>query len=246
MPHPFQFPPRKGRDATKAGVAPRGCPCEFIEGHRHRLAEIHRRLARVGRDFDEHMAEGQIVAREAMLLGAEDQRYSAPAIKLGHEYRGHVWQGENWLLGLAVGERAGAGDECSFGYRFGEGFRALRILKQFRSAHGRACLAPVRVVGSNHGETGKTEVGHGARDRTDVERIARRHEDNLDAVALGLGEQGMIVERLPITVLAKLLHSEHVWSPIRLPCMLRPRRCARLRSGAMREGGSRRRAGISA
>ena len=38
-------------------------------------------------------------------------------------------------------------------------------------------------------------AGHGARNGSDVERIARRDEDDIDAVALLWRQQEMIVER---------------------------------------------------
>ncbi len=50
-----------------------GASCQFIEADGYRLAEIHRRLALVGRDLDEKMALGKVVPREASLLGAKDE-----------------------------------------------------------------------------------------------------------------------------------------------------------------------------
>ena len=48
-------------------------------------------------------------------------------------------------------------------------------------------------IGRDDGEMRKAEVGHGPRDRPDVERIARGNENYVDAVALGLSEQDLIV-----------------------------------------------------
>jgi methylthioribulose-1-phosphate dehydratase len=62
---------------------------------------------------------------------------------------------------------------------------------------GRFGFTPVGFIGSDDGETGKTEVGHGAGSGADIERITRRDEDNGDAIALRGGEQAMIVERAP-------------------------------------------------
>jgi hypothetical protein len=53
----------------------------------------------------------------------------------------------------------------------------------------------VSGVRSDHTEPRKAEVSHGARDCADIERIAGRNENDVNAVALGLGEQELIVER---------------------------------------------------
>jgi methylthioribulose-1-phosphate dehydratase len=58
-------------------------------------------------------------------------------------------------------------------------------------------FTPVGFIGSDDGETGKTKVGHGAGGSADIERIARRDENDADAIALRGGKQGMIVERAP-------------------------------------------------
>jgi hypothetical protein len=44
------------------------------------------------------------------------------------------------------------------------------------------------------GKPRKTEVRHGTRCRTYIERVARRDEHHVNAVALGLSEQEMIVK----------------------------------------------------
>ena len=52
---------------------------EFVEADRNGLAQVHRGLARVGRDFDEQMAIGQIFARKAMFFRAKDKGDAAAA-----------------------------------------------------------------------------------------------------------------------------------------------------------------------
>ncbi len=72
-------------------------------------------------------------------------------------------------------------------------------------SYGGFGFAPVGLVGRDDGEMREAEVGHGPRRRSDIEGIARGDEDDFDAVALGFGEQGMIVagiaqraEELPV------------------------------------------------
>lgn len=52
------------------------------------------------------------------------------------------------------------------------------------------------LIRGDYGEAAETEVGHGARGGPNVERIARRDENDFEAVALFRREQEMIVERL--------------------------------------------------
>jgi hypothetical protein len=52
----------------------------------------------------------------------------------------------------------------------------------------------MRTIRSNDGEMCEAEVSHGTRDRADIERVTGRNENNVDAVALGLGEQEKNVE----------------------------------------------------
>ena len=52
----------------------------------------------------------------------------------------------------------------------------------------------MRFIGGDDGHAREAEVRHGARHRADVERIARRDQNNIDAFALRLGEQRTIVE----------------------------------------------------
>ncbi len=69
-------------------------------------------------------------------------------------------------------------------------------MEQIGSSNGRTGFAPVGFIWGDHRQAGKRKIGHGTGDRADVERIARRDEDDFNAIALGLSEQEMIVESL--------------------------------------------------
>lgn len=45
---------------------------DFVEENGSGLAEVHGGLARIGGDFDKHVAGGEVVAGEAVLFRAED------------------------------------------------------------------------------------------------------------------------------------------------------------------------------
>jgi hypothetical protein len=63
----------------------------------------------------------------------------------------------------------------------------LGRLQQRRGAHRRAGFAKGHVIGIDHAQPRESEVGHGARRRSDVERIARRHQNHAQVVSLRFG-----------------------------------------------------------
>ena len=102
---------------------------QFVEAHRNSLAQVHRGLARVGGDFDEHVAVRQIVAGEAVFLGAENQGDAAAAVELLRQGRGRVWQEDDRLFWFAVRECAGARNEGTGCNCQGQSLRLLCVLE---------------------------------------------------------------------------------------------------------------------
>ena len=93
-------------------------------------------------------------------------------------------------------ERAGANDEGAVGYGIGEGFRDSCVLEEIFGADGRLRLAPVGLIGSDDGEACEAEVGHGARGCSYIEGIARRDEDDFNAIALVVSGQDAILGQI--------------------------------------------------
>jgi hypothetical protein len=168
---------------------------QLVQADGDGLAEIHGRLARVGGDGHEKVAEGEIGAGESALLRPEDQGHAAAAVQLMPDQRGESGKRDDGLLRLAARESAGAEDEGGLRNGFREALRAARVPEQLLGAHGRAGFAPVRLEGRDNGEMREAEVGQGARCGANVERIARGDEDDGNPVELGGGGQGTIVER---------------------------------------------------
>lgn len=67
----------------RGGATGRG-PGEVVKADGDGLAEIHGWLARVGGDFDQHVAEGEVVASQAVLFRAEDEGNAALGDGLSH------------------------------------------------------------------------------------------------------------------------------------------------------------------
>ena len=143
------------------------------------------------------MAAGEIVASEAAFFGAEDEGSAAAAGDFAAEDGSEGRERDDGLLGLAMGEGPGAGDQCAAGYSFSEGGAFDGVFEDPGRADGGAGFAPVRRVGRYRSQVGEAEVGHGARGGSDVERIARGDEDQEEAIALGGGEQGSSVAPVP-------------------------------------------------
>jgi len=178
VPHPFRFFLRKGWETTKArGIGFFGgrsnSPRQFVNAHSYRLPKIHGRLAQVGGDFDEGVAPGKVFARKAMLLRSEDQGDAASGRESWRENSGQIGERNHRLFRLAMGARTGAGHKRAVRHGLGKGTGLSRALQQFGRAYRGASLAPMRCVWRNDGQARETEVGQGARRRTDVERIAR-------------------------------------------------------------------------
>src|SRR5260370_18742098 len=81
-------------------------------------------------------------------------------------------------------------------------------------------------VWRNDAEAFESEVCHRSCHRSDVERIAWRHEDHFNALALCRRQQGFIVEPGMNRNGTLLIHSTPVWSPVCKIFKMRLKHCA--------------------
>jgi hypothetical protein len=84
---------------------------EFVEADRDGLAEIHGRLAGVGGDLDQEVAEGEVVTGEAVLFGTEHQGDAASASEFGIDHWSQGGKKNDGLLGFAMSDGPGAEDK---------------------------------------------------------------------------------------------------------------------------------------
>lgn len=161
-------------------------PCgDFIQADGNGLAQIHGGLAGIGGDFDEQMAMGEVVGGEATLFRAEDERDAAAAFELTVDRRGEMGQRDDLLLGFAAGEGCGADHERAVGDGLLQGCGFAGLGEELRRPDGGFGLTPVRLMRRHDGQAAQAEVSHGAGGRSYIEGIARRDEDDADAVELG-------------------------------------------------------------
>jgi hypothetical protein len=168
---------------------------QLIKADSDGLAEVHGGLAGMRGNLNQGVTEREIGAREAALFSAEDEGDAAAAVQFFLDERSERGQRHDGLLWFAAGERGGAEDEGAMGDGLLQGFRACGSCEEFFRADGGAGFAPVGLVGCDNGEAGEAEVGHGARGRADVERVARGDEDDVDRIEMGCGGQSFILER---------------------------------------------------
>ena len=77
------------------------------------------------------------------------------------------------MLQFAMPDGGGADHQRAVGNGVGHALVLLGVGQHLRRADGGARLAKSDLVGIHHPQVEKAEVAHGARRRTDVERIAR-------------------------------------------------------------------------
>ena len=103
-----------------------------------------------------------------------------------------ILEAADGVLQLAVAYAGGADDEAAIGHGVGEGGEFLGFLEQGRGADGGAGFAEGDVVGGDDAEAREAEVGHGAGGGADVERVARRDEDDTQIVLPIGGDASMV------------------------------------------------------
>jgi len=172
---------------------------DFIEADGDGLAEVHRRLRFAGVDDGDGVAPGEIVAGEAVFFRTEDEGnvvWFLVGVLLDQgfaNFRSGFGEIQNFLYRPAAVERAGAENQGAVSHGFGESFIDFGLAEQIGSADGRLGFHPVLSVGGDDAQMMKAEVGHGARRRADVQRVAWGDEDDVDSGGLVGWDQDKIL-----------------------------------------------------
>ena len=103
-----------------------------------------------------------------------------------------VLQTADGVLQLAMSHAGGADHQAAIGHRVGQAGEFLGFLQQRRGAHGGPRFAEGHIVGIDHAQARKAEIGHGARGGADIERIARRNQDDAQIVLPVGGDASMV------------------------------------------------------
>jgi hypothetical protein len=126
------------------------------------------------------VAKGEVVAGEAVLLRAEDEGDAGAVGAFTLQERSEIRKRNDRLLRLAGFKRAGAEYEGCRGDGFSECATHCCVLEEVLGADGGLGFAPVGLIWGDDREAVEAEVGHGACDGANVERVARADEDYVD------------------------------------------------------------------
>ncbi len=101
-----------------------------------------------------------------------------------------MFQALERVLQDAAADGGGSNHERAVGDGFCNGVVLFGLRKQRGSSDGRTRFAKGRVVGVHQAQAKEAKVAHGARRSANVERIARGHEDDAQAVEFYWSTQG--------------------------------------------------------
>ena len=164
---------------------------DFVEADGHRLSQIHRNIFFARGNTDQPVAVAEIFVGEAEFFRAEEERDAARAKSLADQANSVLGTPQG-MVQLAVADGGGSHDERAIGDGVGDALELLRIRKHGRGADGGARLAKGRLVRLDHAQMAEAEVAHGARGRADVERVARRNQNDAQTVEFSRSQQGRL------------------------------------------------------
>jgi hypothetical protein len=165
-----------------------GIANQFVQANSDSLSEVHRNIFFARGNTHQPVAMAKIFVRQAEFLGAEEQRDVARTEPLANQARA-VFESPQRMLQFTVTHRRGSHHERAIRNRRGNGLELFGPCKQLRSTDGGARLAKSRVVRIYHAQAAKAEIAHGARGSAHVERVARRHQHNAQAIEIGRRSQ---------------------------------------------------------
>jgi hypothetical protein len=99
------------------------------------------------------------------------------------------------MLQIPVTHRSGSNDKRAIFYGLGDSFIPLRIRKDLGSTNGGACFSKGWRVRIHKPERLKPEIAHGSGDRSNIQRIARSDQDDVDAAKVVDGRHGVPIVR---------------------------------------------------
>lgn len=143
-----------------------------------------------GGDADEEITMAQVLIGEADFFRSEEQRGPGTGAKMLAEGGRAGFEALEGFAGCAAAAVGGANDEGAVGNGLGYGCVLLGGGEDRLGVNGGTGFAEGDVVGMNHTEVERSEIGHGAGRCSDVERVAAGDEDDAEAVQFCGGKHG--------------------------------------------------------
>jgi len=162
---------------------------EFVEAHGYSLAEVHRTMLFARGNAQEPMAVAEVFVRKTTLLRTKKQSNTAAGELLAKK-TGSLIQAADGVLQLTLSNGSSSDNECAIDDRFRDGFEFRSLRKQRRCTDGGTRLAKSQLIRVDNAKMEEAEIAHGASGCADVERIARSHKNDTQAVGISVGEHG--------------------------------------------------------
>jgi hypothetical protein len=130
----------------------------------------------------------QVFVRKAAFFRSEKQGDAARCKVLANKARADFEPPER-VVQFPMANCRRSDHERAISHGFRDAVVHFRARQQPGSANGGTCLAKCRFIGPDEPQAREAKVAHGAGDRTDVERIARGYQDDVQAVELSRNGQ---------------------------------------------------------
>ena len=162
---------------------------EFVEAHGYSLAEVHRTMLFARGNPQEPMAVAEVFVRKTTLLRTKKQSNTA-AGKLLAKKTGCLIETAGRVLQLTLSNGGGSDNECAIGDGFRDGFEFCGLREKRLGADSGTRFAKSQLIRIDNAKVEEAEIAHGASGCADVERIARSHKNDTQAVGISVGEHG--------------------------------------------------------
>ncbi len=169
-----------------------GAPHKFVEADGNGVAKVHRAMRFASGNAEEPLAVADVLIGEAALFRTKEKGDAAATEALADEARGFV-EAPDGVPQFAAADGGGSDDEGAVCDGVGHGLEPLGAGEQRRSSDSGTRFAKRQLERIHHAEMKEAEIAHGAGGGADVQRVARIHEDDAQAVEFGRSEQQGII-----------------------------------------------------
>ena len=131
----------------------------------------------------------EVFVRKTTLLGTKKQSNTATGELLAKKTDSLI-QTADRVLQLTLSNGGSSDNECAIGDGFRDGFEFRGLREQGLGTDGGARFAKSQLIRVDNAKVEEAEIAHGASRCADVERIARSHKNDTQAVRISVGEHG--------------------------------------------------------
>ena len=146
-------------------------------------------------DVHEPVAVAHIFIREAEFFRAEQQSAASGGGEVRANERSAHFQPLERVLEIAMSDGGGPYNQRAIGHGVGDGFELFGASEEVGRPDGGTRPLESDVVRIDYAEVLKSEIAHGTGGRSDIERIARVHQDDAQMIEFGGNGQTVFILR---------------------------------------------------